>query len=275
VGIDIPPNSGFYRPITFVIPEGTILNPRRPAARGARGLTGLRLIDLVLGALSPVFPTTVPAGGDGSPNTVTLGVTQDDGTSLVVWDILCGAWGARPDKDGLDGSSSLGANLANTPIEELERSGLVRIDGYGLISDTGGVGRRRGGLATFRDMTVLADSATLQGRSDRRDFPPYGLHGGGLGSSSLNILNMGDDGETLLPTKPSIKVSRGDRHRHVTASGGGYGDPFLRETGLVLQDVLDDKVSIAGAEAEHGVVIRDGRVLEEETTQRRLQGKEA
>ena len=107
VGQDIPPNAGFYRPLTFTIPKGTILNPIRPAARGARGLTGLRTIDLVLGALAPAFPDTVMAGGDGSPNTVAIGITDGEGRSVVIWDILCGSWGARPRRDGFTIVSSL------------------------------------------------------------------------------------------------------------------------------------------------------------------------
>jgi len=266
VGQDIPANAGFYRPITFTIPKGTILNPIRPAARGARGLTGLRTIDLVLGALAPAFPDTVPAGGDGSPNTVAIGITDGDGRSVVIWDILCGAWGARPGRDGLDGASSLGANLANTPIEEMERAGYIRIDGYGFIPDTGGPGEFRGGLATFRDMTLLYPQATLRGRSDRRDFPPYGLNGGHTGSPSANILNMGSDTETLLATKPDIMAVAGDRHRHVTASGGGYGDPLNRDPARVMEDLRDQKVTIEGAERDYGVVVREGVVDETATT---------
>lgn len=260
VGQDIPPNAGFYRPITFTIPSGTILNPIRPAARGARGLTGLRVIDLVLGALSSAFPETVPASGDGSPNTVAIGITEESGKSIVIWDILCGAWGARPDRDGLDAASSLGANLSNTPVEEMERAGLIRIDGYGYIPDTAGPGKFRGGLATFRDMTLLYDTATLRGRSDRRDFPPYGLRGGEKGSPSANILNLGSDNEELLPTKPSIEIVAGTRHRHVTASGGGYGNALERDPELVLTDFLEEKVTEAGALRDYAVVISNNEI---------------
>lgn len=269
VGRDIPPNAGFYRPISFTIPSGTILNPIRPAARGARGLTGLRVIDLVLGALSPAFPDTVPAGGDGSPNTVAIGITEESGKSIVIWDILCGAWGARPDRDGIDAASSLGANLSNTPVEEMERAGLIRIDGYGYIPDTGGPGKFRGGLATFRDMTLLYSQASLRGRSDRRDFPPYGLQGGHNGSPSANILNLGAENEELLPTKPSIDVVAGTTHRHVTASGGGYGNPLERDPVLVLIDLREDKVTIAGALRDYGVVIKNDQIDQEETASAR------
>ncbi|WP_242890997.1 hydantoinase B/oxoprolinase family protein [Actinomadura litoris] len=255
---DIPANSGFYRPFTFVIPEASILKGRRPAARGARGLVGFRIIDAVLGALAPVFPDRVPAAGDGGPDGIAIGLVGADGESVVLWDPLSGAWGARPDRDGVDGISSLGANLTNTPIEELERSGHIRIDGYGYLPDSGGAGRWRGGLATFRDMTILAPEATVQIRSDRRKFLPYGLAGGGQGTSSLNVLNLGGPGERVLESKPYLAMTAGTRHRHVTAGGGGHGSPFERTPERVLEDVLDGKVTREGAERDYGVVITDG-----------------
>lgn len=258
---DIPANSGFYRPFRFVIPEGSILDARRPAARGARGLVAYRIIDTVLGALAPVFPDRVPAAGDGGPDSVVIGVTGEDGGSTVLWDVLCGAWGARPDRDGVDGISPLGANLANTPVEELESAGLVRIDGYGYLPDTGGAGRFRGGLATFRDMTILAERATVQIRSDRRDRLPYGLAGGADGTPSANLRDPGP-GETLLPAKPHLTMTGGTRHRHVTAGGGGHGDPLTRDPRLVLEDVLDGKVTRAGAARDYRVIVSDDGELD-------------
>ncbi|MGW7533100.1 hydantoinase B/oxoprolinase family protein [Amycolatopsis sp. NPDC054798] len=257
---DIPANSGFYRPFSFVIPEASILNGRRPAARGARGLVGFRIIDAVLGALAPVFPDRVPAAGEGGPDGIAVGLVGPDGESMVLWDPLAGAWGARPDRDGVDGISSLGANLTNTPVEELERSGHLRIDGYGYLPDSGGAGRWRGGLATFRDMTLLAPEASVQIRSDRRKFLPYGLSGGAPGTPSLNVLDPGGPGERVLESKPHFTMTAGLRHRHVTAGGGGHGHPFGREPQRVFEDVLDGKVTREGAERDYGVVIDDGGI---------------
>ncbi|WP_226350251.1 hydantoinase B/oxoprolinase family protein [Pseudonocardia sp. ICBG601] len=253
---DIPANSGFQRVFRFEIPTGSILDAHRPAARGARGLVAYRLIDTVLGALAPVFPDRTPAAGDGGPNSVVIGVTGDDGSSTVLWDVLCGAWGARPDQDGIDGISPLGANLANTPVEDIERSGHVRIDGYGYLTDSAGAGRYRGGLATFRDMTVLASQATVQIRSDRRTSLPYGLAGGCDGTPSVNLRDPGPD-EVLLDTKPHLTLPAGARHRQTTAGGGGHGDPFTRDPEAVLDDVLDQKVSPRGAREDYRVVVTD------------------
>lgn len=265
---DIPANSGFYRPFTFVIPEASILNGRRPSARGARGLVGFRIVDAVLGALAPVFPNRVPAAGDGGPNGIAIGIVGEDGESVVLWDALAGAWGARPDRDGVDGISSLGANLTNTPVEELERSGHIRFDGYGYLPDSGGAGRWRGGLATFRDMTVLVPEASVQIRSDRRKFLPYGLAGGAPGTPSLNVLDPDGPGEQLLDSKPHLVMTAGTRHRHVTAGGGGHGVPFERDPDRVLEDVLDGKVTHKSAERDYGVVITDDDAIDLDATAR-------
>ncbi|MFI6925250.1 hydantoinase B/oxoprolinase family protein [Nonomuraea spiralis] len=263
---DIPANSGFYRPFSFVIPEASILSGRRPAARGARGLVGFRIIDAVLGALAPVFPARVPAAGEGGPDGIAIGLVGPDGESMVLWDPLAGAWGARPDRDGVDGISSLGANLTNTPVEELERSGHIRIDGYGYLPDSGGAGRWRGGLATFRDMTLLAPEAQVQIRSDRRTFLPYGLDGGAEGTPSLNVLDPGGPGERVLESKPHFVMTAGTRHRHVTAGGGGHGDPFERAPERVLEDVLDGKVTHEGAERDYGVAITPDGLIDTAAT---------
>jgi N-methylhydantoinase B len=252
-GGGLPANEGFYRPISCTVPDGTILNPRRPAARGARGIVAFRLIDAMFGAFHQLLPDRIPAAGDGSPSAIAIGAVVN-GKSMVTWDVLNGAWGARPDQDGLDGASQIGANLANTPVEEIERRHIIRIDGYGYLPDTGGPGQWRGGLSTFREMTLLVDEASLQIRSDRRLHPPYGLAGAGPGGPSLNILNPGPD-EVLLPSKPSVVWTGGDRHRHVTAGGGGFGDPFDRDPERVRLDVAEQKVTHEHAAAAYGVVI--------------------
>ena len=260
-GAGVPANDGFYRPIECIVPEGTILNPRRPAARGARGIVAFRLIDAMFGAFHELVPGRVPAAGDGGPTPIIIG-SHDGAEWIVQWDVLNGAWGARPNQDGIDGTSQLGANIANTPVEELERRGVIRIDGYGFLPDTGGAGVWRGGLSTFRDMTIVAQSASVSIRSDRRRHLPYGLAGGKSGAPSLNILNPGPK-EEILPSKTSTEMRAGDRHRHVTAGGGGFGNPHERDPRLVLEDFVDGKVSNSHAREAYCVVIdRDGLNVE-------------
>src|SRR5204863_7954229 len=92
-------------------------------------------------------------------------------------------------------------------------------------------------------------------RSDRRDYPPYGLFGGNPGAPSWNIVNPGTEMERILQTKVTDSLNPGDVIRHVQAGGGGWGDRLERDPAAVREDVLDDKVSIEKAEELYGVVI--------------------
>ncbi|MFD9614998.1 hydantoinase B/oxoprolinase family protein, partial [Streptomyces sp. NPDC059083] len=139
-------------------------------------------------------------------------------------------------------------------------------DGYGYLPDSGGAGRWRGGLATFRDMTLLSPRASVQIRSDRRKFLPYGLAGGAQGTPSLNVLDPGGPGERVLESKPHFVMTAGTRHRHVTAGGGGHGRPFERAPERVREDVLDGKVTRAGAERDYGVVITEDGAIDASAT---------
>jgi N-methylhydantoinase B len=91
-------------------------------------------------------------------------------------------------------------------------------------------------------------------RSDRRERRPYGLYGGGPGKPSMNYLNP--DGENkLLPSKLTITIRRGDVLRHEVAGAGGWGDPLEREMQMVLRDVRNGFVSVAGARQDYGVIV--------------------
>jgi N-methylhydantoinase B len=244
-------NDGFTRPIRVRAPSGCILNPRRPAARAARGLTAYRVVDAVLGALHQIVPDRVPAAGDGGVTVVAFGTTDADGRSAVLVDTPVAGWGGRPEKDGIDGISSLAANMANTPVEVMEAEFPVRIEEYGFVPDTGGAGRFRGCVSVVRQYRLLADEAVLQIRSDRREFLPYGLAGGSDGTPSSVVLNPGEN-EVHLPSKVTRRIRRDDVVRVVVAGGAGYGDPAQRDPGAVARDVAEELLSPARAERLYG-----------------------
>jgi N-methylhydantoinase B len=245
-------NAGFYRPVTVVVPEGTILNARRPAARAARALTGFRVIDTVLGALHEALPERVPAAGEGGVTMISFGSRGPDGGSGVYVEFVSGSWGAGPHGDGLDGTSPLGGNCSNVPVEMLELHHPIRVERYGFVPSTGGPGRYRGGLSIERELRFLGERGMLQVRSDRRRFPPYGLAGGLPGAPSENVLNPGTPDEEALPSKFSRPIQRGDVFRHVTAGGGGYGDRSERDPERVRADLDDEKIDAAHARDAYG-----------------------
>ncbi len=252
---DIPNCEGFSRPITVRAPLGSLLNPKFPAPCGARGITGYRMIDCLFGALSSAVPDNVTADTTGGSTLPTIS-GYINGKAYVFCETFMGTWGGTSKHDGQEGVPHMGANQSNVSVEMIEQDYPIRINQYGLVPDTGGAGQYRGGLALMREYESLHDGALLNVRSDKRDFPPHGLFSGKNGKPSKNILNP-DSKHKILPvlmTEVEI-LNRGDVFRHIMAGGGGYGDPLKRTPELVLKDVIEEKVTIAGAREDYSVVI--------------------
>jgi N-methylhydantoinase B len=268
VDISIPNCEGYMRPIEVRAPEGTIVNPVLPAACGARGVVGYRVYDAVMGALSQAAPDKVIAAGEGGPTLISIGGVTGD-RRYVLTEVLVSSWGARMDQDGAEGISNPLANLSNQPIELIEADFPLEIGRYGLIPDSGGAGRFRGGLAAVREYRLLDGKAAMTLRSDRRNHRPYGFAEGEPGASSGNLINPGSMDETVLPPMPmeAVALRAGDVFRHASAGGGGVGDPLTREPSAVLEDVLDEKVTVAHAQAAYGVILVEG-VVDEAATER-------
>jgi N-methylhydantoinase B len=251
---DVPNNAGVFRCIDVIAPEGTILNPRLPGACAARALTGYRMLDVVLGALAQALPERVPAAGEGGNTVLSMGGITGERRPFVLVDMITGAWGGRPDKDGMEAVTNPSQNMSNSPVEVLEAHHPIRVDEYGFVPDSCGAGRFRGGLGLRRRYTLLNDEATLQLRSDRMKYRPYGLAGGAPARGTRNVLDP--DGEAReMPAKFATTLRRGDVILHEQPGGGGHGDPLVRDPARVAEDVRDEKVSIAYARREHGVVI--------------------
>ena len=95
---DIPNNAGVFRAINVKAPEASIVNPKLPAACAARALTGYRIVDAMFGALSQVVPDRVPAAGEGVIQSCALAGTGVMDLPFIIVDMICRAWGGRPDK---------------------------------------------------------------------------------------------------------------------------------------------------------------------------------
>lgn len=250
---DVPNNEGVFRCIEVRADEASIVNPVMPAACAARALTGYRVVDAMFGALAQIVPDRVPAAGEGGNTVVCIGGYQGREPFIIV-DMICGAWGGRPDKDGVEAITNPSQNLSNTPVETLERQHPVRIEEYALLPDSCGAGKWRGGLGIARSYRLLADSANLQLRADRVRFRPYGLAGGGPGRATRNRLIA--DGEARdLPGKVTMAIARAQVVHHEQAGGGGYGDPLERDPQLVAYDVWNQKITSGFALAHHKVVV--------------------
>ncbi len=272
----IPSSAGYFRAITVSAPEASVVHPQLPAACGARGITGFRVMDAVLGALAQVRPDHIPADGEGGNSIVSIGGYDGLRRPFVYNDLISGARGAGSWGDGPEGVPHPGSNNANTPVEVIEAAFPLRFEHYGLVPDSGGAGQLRGALAQVRQVRFLGERGVLQIRSDKRRFPPYGLAGGRPGTPSANILNPGPD-QRLLPVMGLSEVKCDDVLRHVMAGGGGWGNPLDRDPELVRLDVRSEKLSPAYAFNVYGVVVDSatGEVDADATAVRRQEVKAA
>jgi N-methylhydantoinase B len=233
---EMPSNGGFFRPIEVVAPLGSVVNPRAPAPCGARGITGFRVMEAVLGALGIAAPDRVPADGEGGNTLISIGGHDREGRPFIFTELFAGARGGSSRGDGPVGVPHPGSNNANMPIELAESRYPLRFHEYGLVPGSAGEGAHRGAPAIAREFTYLGPPAVLQLRSDKRRFPPYGSGEGRRGRPSLSVLNPGTPRERVLPTMGPVRIQTGDVFRHVLASGGGWGDPTDRPRSAVLAD---------------------------------------
>jgi N-methylhydantoinase B len=254
---NIPNNEGVFRAIEVVGPPGTVGNCVLPAACAARGLTGFRMVDCMFGALAMMLPDRVKAAGDGGNTGITIGGWTAERKPFVYVDFTCGAWGARPWADGLDGNSHMFANMASQSVEVTEAEHPIQLLAYEFVPDKAGAGKFRGGVPFMRDYRLLESEAILQVRSDRRTHRPFGLYGGSPGRPSENYLNQASEGREL-PSKFTMTIKQGDVFRHMLAGAGGWGDPLERDPELVLRDVRNELLSPDRAETDYGVVIDTG-----------------
>jgi len=267
---DIPNFEGFIRPLEIVLPEGTIVNPTPPAACAARAIIGWRAIDLLLGAFAQIVPDRVPAAGEGGVTFPTFSGWHE-GKPFVCSETLAGSWGAMPDRDGEFGIPNPGGNLTNQPIEMIEAHYPIEICRYGMIPNSGGAGQFRGAPAFVREYRMLADEAMVVMRSDRRRYLPYGLGGGAPGTPSWNLVNPGPD-QRIVPVMPMgpIVLKKGDVFCHISAGGAGHGDPLDRDPELVLDDVIEERITREYAERVYGVVLTSaGDQIDVEATAKR------
>jgi N-methylhydantoinase B len=220
----IPMNEGCFRPVTVVVPEGTLLNPRRPApVSGGNVETSTRNADVVLGALALAAPDRVPAQSGGTMSNVMLGGMREDGSTWAFYETNGCGMGARPSADGLDGIQCHMTNTLNTPIEAIEREYPLRVVRYEFADGTGGRGRFRGGNGLIRTIELTGASASLTLLAERHAVAPRGSCGGGDAMPGRHVLELPGGERCELPAKTSRPLHRGERVEVQTPGGGGYG----------------------------------------------------
>jgi N-methylhydantoinase B len=249
---DIPQNEGCLRPIAIVAPEGSLFNPRPPAAGGARPIMQQRIVDTLLLALAQAVPDQVIANSCHWANPIYGGWDPRHQRPFVYYEMIIGGIGARPHKDGADGLCS-SFNLENIPVEVNETNYPLIVERIEFVPDTGGPGRFRGGTALRKDVRVLGENVSFSNLAERQRFDPVGLFGGRGGGRGRTVLNPGAPGERVLHSKGIYRLSPGDVVSGMTSGSGGYGPPWDRDPQAVRADVRDGFVTRDGARRDYGV----------------------
>ena len=233
---DIPFNEGLKRPIHISAPLGTLLNPKHPAPVRARMEAAYRAFNAVMKALAQVVPERVIACGHDTTVVTSFSHLGEAGYRVYL-EVFGGGYGASTHGDGCDAVDSALSNCSNTPIEATDMEfDYFRIIGYGLLPNSPGKGRFRGGLALYRRWLILKDDVNFAIYADRFRIAPEGLFGGTDGRRGrCEVERQGK--VTPVKSKDALMLMKGDILTLYTAGGAGYGLPSERDPALVTRDV--------------------------------------
>ncbi|HEY2618583.1 MAG TPA: hydantoinase B/oxoprolinase family protein [Acetobacteraceae bacterium] len=255
-------NAGIIRCIDLVLPEASVVNSRFPASCGMRITTAMRIHDMVLGVLAQALPGTVPAGG-GNTLVITYISTSELGAQgrVVVANPVPAGSGGGPDRDGISGTDFSVAFLRNVPVEVLESEAPVLVRRFGLLPDSEGPGRYRGGFGLEYELEIRHPSAVVVMRGkDRHRFSSWGVAGGRAGVVNGNDSMMPDAPKRDIGKRTVYRPELHEVIRLWSGGGGGYGDPFTRDPAMVARDVAAGLVSRERARNEYGVALDGGEV---------------
>jgi N-methylhydantoinase B len=250
-------NEGCFRPLQVILPEGTMLSARSPAALGLWSIALPTVIDTILKALAPAIPDMVPAAHKGDMGGCSFFGARPDHSRFLLMNIFGGGWGGRPTEDGESASVSVcQGDVRNTPIELQEIKYPFRIESHALRPDSGGAGQHRGGLGielTYRCLQACRANINF----DRTVVPPWGLHGGKPAAVNCGMICRVDGTEQIVYKVTDVELKAGDCVVFLTAGGGGYGDPALRDRGEIANDLREGFISPEAALREYGVRVEE------------------
>ena len=251
---EIPNNEGVLEVCEIECPKGTLLNCSPPAPVAARANTSQRIIDVVIGALSDALPeATVGAANGANTTAVFSGTDPVTGKEYLYLETLGGGFGGRNDRDGKDGVQVHITNTSNLPVEVIEMEYPLRVLSYGLVEDSGGAGKYRGGMGLRREITPVGHDCIFNGAGERFSNEPWGVFGGSSGGTGQFIHTKQDGLEKKLAIKPSgIALKAGQKILVETPGAGGYGPPEERSDAEIMDDVESGKFSDAYVKRHYG-----------------------
>ena len=208
----IPMNEGCLRPVNIVVPKGSMLSPRYPAAVVAGNVETSQVVtDALFAALGAM------AGAQGTMNNFTFG-----NETYQYYETIAGGAGAGPDFDGASVIQTHMTNSRLTDPEILETRFPVLLEEFSIRRGSGGIGRHKGGDGARRRIRFL-EPMTAGILSNRRQVPPTGLAGGADGTPGANWVERAGGEIEPLGATDSVQMRAGDMFVIETPGGGGYG----------------------------------------------------
>jgi N-methylhydantoinase B len=235
---EVPANAGCLRPITFIVPDTTLLAATAPRPMAGYTETILRLIGVMLGALAQADPARATAAPCGTINALSMAGTRADGSRWVMFNFFGGGLGGNPEGDGLSHAGNPISTATMPPLEILEASYPVVFTQWALRPNSAGRGAHRGGLGAIYEIETCTD-AEVSLLGERGCVGPFGVVGGN--AAALNRFTWdSDDGPQSPPLVSKItgvKLKAGRRVRLETPGGGGWGAPSARDPHAVARDL--------------------------------------
>ncbi|HSP97070.1 MAG TPA: hydantoinase B/oxoprolinase family protein [Candidatus Dormibacteraeota bacterium] len=255
----IPKNEGFFDSIELVVPKGCCLNPPpdKSVAAGTHH-PGTEVGEAIAKALEQVIPERCcPQIYKMGMPTVIFGTNPRTGQLFIDHSVdTFGAYcGAVKGQDGWGAMNVSFGNLIRATGEINESIFPVRHLARDYATDTGGPGQWRGCPGTLYVKQILAPSQVYTYVVGRK-YPMPGIAGGGNGAPNELTLCAGTPREQVVETTAFyVPFAAGDRYEYRYGGGGGWGDALARDPQAVLDDVLDEYVSLEGARRDYGVVL--------------------
>lgn len=256
---ELQANEGTFRPLKLLTKKGTIFDCEEPAAVAFYYEVGIRVYDLIWRCLAPHIPDRLPAGHFASiAGTFVGGIHPDTGRQYTIIEPQIGGWGASNGRDGNNAIfSGVHGETYNCPAEISEARNGLFIDQMALNLEPGGEGQWSGGHGICLDYRIRKDNSFLTLGYTRSRIGPWALEGGNDGSTNYAIVIRKDGSSERFTFGSGIRVDEDDIIRIITASGGGYGDPKIRDPELVRADVRNGLISAERALQVHGIEVTE------------------
>lgn len=280
---DAPQNQGLFNPIEVILPEGCWLNATWPAPTiGCTTLTASKITSAIWQALAKAIPDRVTGSTCSDANWFVASCVDDQGRADVFSDLPAGGWGGTPYSDGMNVTMDPLGNCMNMAAETAELFFPIAYEAFELRQDSAGAGRYRGGLGSVFKVRFFGGGEL--GMETSRTLAGSPGAAGGLASAVQRsshiradgtarvIGGLDDDGNWQNPLLASHKFGPGETFMFESTGGGGWGNPKQRAVQDVLEDVLDEYISVAAAKELYGVVLDPATLTVDEAETAALRG---